>query len=147
MQTIDPQATLAVHCGKGFEAGFSPYQSTRLSRYNAVALSLGADMRRREFITLLGGAATWPLAAWAQQPAKLPTIGLLGAATPTTWSLFIAAFDRRVRGLGWIEGRTIAIEYRWAEGRGERFAEIAAEFVRLKVDVIVTAGGAVLAAK
>ena len=104
-------------------------------------------MKRREFITLLGGAAAWPLAARGQQPAKLPTIGLLGAATPATWSLFIAAFVRRLRELGWIEGRTIAIEYRWAEGRGERFAEIAAEFVRLKVDVIVTAGGAVLAAK
>jgi putative ABC transport system substrate-binding protein len=103
-------------------------------------------MRRRQFITLLGGAAAaWPLAARAQQPAK--TIGLLGAATPATWSLLIAAFVRRLRELGWIEGRTIAIEYRWAEGRGERFAEIAAEFVRLKVDVIVTAGGAVLAAK
>jgi ABC-type uncharacterized transport system substrate-binding protein len=103
---------------------------------------------RREFITLLGGAAAaWPVAARAQQPAKLPTIGVLGAATPATWSLFVAAFVQRLRELGWIEGRTIAIEYRWAEGRGERFAEIAAEFVRLKVDVIVTVGGAVLAAK
>ena len=99
-------------------------------------------------MTLLGGAtAAWPLAARAQQPAKLPTIGLLGAATPAAWSLFIAAFVRRLRELGWIEGRTIAIEYRWAEGCGERFAEIAAEFVRLNVDVIVTVGGAVLAAK
>jgi putative ABC transport system substrate-binding protein len=105
-------------------------------------------VRRREFITLLGGsAAAWPLAARAQQPAKLPTIGLLGAATPATWSVFIVAFVRRLRELGWIEGRTIAIEYRWAEGRRERYAEIAAEFVRLKVDVIVTSGGAALAAK
>src|SRR6516162_3766394 len=106
-------------------------------------------MRRREFITLLGGAAAaWPLAARAQQqPAKLPTIGFLGAATPAAWSVFIVTFVRRLRELGWIEGRTIAIEYRWAEGRGERYAEIAAEFVRLKVDIIVTSGGAVLAAK
>ena len=104
-------------------------------------------MKRREFITLLGGAAAWPLAARAQQPAKLPTIGFLGGTTPATWSLFVAAFVQRLRELGWIEGRTIAIEYRWAEGRGERFAEIAAEFVRLNVDVIVTVGGAVLAAK
>jgi putative ABC transport system substrate-binding protein len=103
---------------------------------------------RREFITLLGGAAAaWPVAARAQQPAKLPTIGVLGATTPATYGLFVAAFVQRLRELGWIEGRTIAIEYRWAEGRGERFAEIAAEFVRLKVDVIVTVGGAVLAAK
>jgi putative ABC transport system substrate-binding protein len=106
------------------------------------------DRRRRQFITLLGGATVaWPLAARAQQAAKLPTIGFLGATTPATWSLFVAAFVQRLRELGWIEGRTVVIEYRWAEGRGERFAEIAAEFVRLKVDVIVTAGGAVLAAK
>jgi len=105
-------------------------------------------VRRREFISLLGGAAVaWPLAARTQQPAKLPTIGFLGGTTPETWSRFVAAFVQRLRELGWIEGRTIAIEYRWAEGRGERFAEIAAEFVRLKVDVIVTVGGAVLAAK
>src|SRR6516165_9820527 len=105
-------------------------------------------MRRRDFMTLLGGAtAAWPLAARAQQPAKLPTIGFLGGTTPATWSLFVAAFVQRLRELGWIEGRTIAIEYRWAEGRGERFAEIAAEFVRLNVDVIVTVGGAVAAAK
>ena len=104
-------------------------------------------MKRRAFITLAAGTAAWPFAARGQQHAKLPTIGLLGAATPATWGLFIAAFVRRLRELGWIEGRTIAIEYRWAEGRDERFAEIAAEFVRLKVDIIVTSGGAVLAAK
>jgi putative ABC transport system substrate-binding protein len=95
-------------------------------------------MRRREFITLLGGAAAWPLAARAQQPAKLPTIGFLGAATPSTTNPWIAAFMQRLREFGWIEGRNIAIEYRWAQGRTEPLAEIAAEFVRLKVDVIVT---------
>jgi putative tryptophan/tyrosine transport system substrate-binding protein len=105
-------------------------------------------MKRREFITLLGGAAlAWPIAARAQQPGKLPTIGYLGTAVPSAWSPWTAAFVQRLRELGWIEGRTVVIEYRWAEGRGERFAEIAAEFVRLKVDVIVTVGGAVLAAK
>ena len=106
-------------------------------------------MRRREFITLLGGAsAAWPLGARAQQPAKLPTIGFLGAATPSADTLWTAAFAHRLRELGWIEGRTVAIEYRWAEGRSERFAEIAAEFVRLKVGVIVTyATAPVIAAK
>ncbi len=100
-------------------------------------------MKRREFITLLGGAAAaWPLAARAQQAGKLPTIGFLGAATASAWSQWVAAFVQRLRELGWIEGRTVAIEYRWAEGRSERFAEIAAEFVRLKVDVIVTSGTA-----
>jgi len=97
-------------------------------------------VRRREFITLVGGAAAWPLAARAQQPAKVPTIGFLGAGTPLVWGQWVAAFVQRLRELGWIEGRNVAIEYRWAEGRDERFAEIAAEFVRLKVDVIVTSG-------
>jgi ABC-type uncharacterized transport system substrate-binding protein len=107
-------------------------------------------VKRREFITLLGGAATaiWPLAARGQQPTKLPTIGFLGGSTASTQREWTAAFAQRLRELGWIEGRTIAIEYRWAEGRSERAAEIAAEFVRLKVDVIVTQGTpAVLAAK
>jgi putative ABC transport system substrate-binding protein len=105
-------------------------------------------MRRREFITLLGGAAmAWPLPLNAQQAGKPPTIGFLGAATPSAWNKWTAAFVQRLRELGWIEGRTITIEYRWAEGRVERAAEIAAEFVRLKVDVIVTSGGVLLAAK
>jgi putative ABC transport system substrate-binding protein len=105
-------------------------------------------VRRREFITLLGGAAAaWPLGARAQQPSKLPIIGFLGSTTPSAMSQWVAAFLQRLRELGWIEGRTVAIEYRWAEGRTERFAEIAAEFVRFKVDVIVTAGAPALAAK
>jgi putative ABC transport system substrate-binding protein len=108
---------------------------------------MSARVKRRDFITLLGGAAAaWPLAARAQQPAKMPTIGFLGASTPTAWSRWTAAFVQRLRELGWIEGRNVAIEYRWAEGREERFTDIAAEFVRLKVDVIVTSGGAVRAA-
>jgi len=102
---------------------------------------------RRRFITLLGGAvAAWPLAARAQQ-AALPTIGFFGTTTPDTWTPWTAAFVQRLRELGWIEGRTVAIDWRWAEGRSERFAEIAAELVRLKVDVIVTSGGGVPAAK
>jgi putative tryptophan/tyrosine transport system substrate-binding protein len=107
------------------------------------------DVRRREFITLLGGAAAaWPLATRAQQAGKLPTIGVLGAATPSVWAPWVAVFVQRLRERGWIEGRTIAIEYRWAEGRTERAAEIAAEFVRLKVDVMLTSGTAnVIAAK
>src|SRR5262249_35182175 len=106
-------------------------------------------MRRREFITLLGGAAVaWPLAAAAQQQAKLPTIGLWGPSTLSAASQRVARFVQRLRELGWIEGRTVTIEYRWAEGRNERAAEIAAEFVRLKVDVIVAQGTpSVIAAK
>ena len=103
---------------------------------------------RREFITLLGGAAAaWPLAARAQQRGRLPTIGFLGSSTPSAWAPWTAAFLQRLRELGWVEGRTIAIEYRWAEGRNERGTEIAAEFARLKVDAIVTTGSSALAVK
>ena len=98
-------------------------------------------MRRREFVGLISSAAAWPLATHAQ-PAKPPIIGFLGAGTSSAFGQWIAAFMARLRELGWIEGRTVAIEYRWAEGRPERFREIAAEFVRLKVDVIVTTGSA-----
>ena len=98
-------------------------------------------MRRREFITLVGGAAvTWPLAARAQQARKMPTVGFLGQSTPLGESERAAAFAQRLRELGWVEGRTIAIEYRWAAGRNERLAEIAAEFVQFKMDVIVAGG-------
>jgi putative ABC transport system substrate-binding protein len=104
-------------------------------------------MRRREFISLLGGATvTWPLGVRAQQPANLPTIGFLVAGTPSSHGRWAAALVQRLRELGWIEGRTIAIEYRWAEGSRERAAEIAAEFVRLKVDVIVTSATVVVIA-
>ena len=85
-----------------------------------------AFIGRREFITLLGGAAAWPLGARAQQPAKLPTIGYLGASTPSFDSHRVAAFVQRLRERGWIEGRTVTIEYRWSEGRTERYPEIAA---------------------
>jgi putative ABC transport system substrate-binding protein len=92
-------------------------------------------LRRRDFITALGGAAaassvSWPFAAGAQQPAKLPTIGFLGTSTQSNWSHWSAAFVQRLRELGWIEGRTVAIEHRWAEGRSERYARFAAELVR-----------------
>ena len=103
-------------------------------------------MKRRTFITLLGAAtAAWPLAARAQQ--KLPTIGYLGTAAAAAWAPWTAAFVQRLHELGWTDGRTVEIRYRWAEGRAERWAEIAAEFVRLKVDVIVTGGNAAVAAK
>jgi putative ABC transport system substrate-binding protein len=98
-------------------------------------------MRRREFIAFVGcNAAAWPLAARAQRSGKVPIVGFLGATAPSVWSPFVAAFLQRLRELGWIDGSTVAIEYRWAQGRDELYAEFAAEFVRLKVDVIVTAG-------
>jgi putative tryptophan/tyrosine transport system substrate-binding protein len=94
-------------------------------------------MKRREFITLLGGAAAWPIAARAQQSA-MPVIGLLGSGTAAAQSEWTAAFLQRLRELGWSEGRNLIIEYRWGEGRTERFSEIAAEFVQRKVTIILT---------
>ena len=105
-------------------------------------------MRRREFLGVLGStAADWPLAARVQQAGRLPTIGFLGTSTPAAWNSWTAAFVQRLRELSWIEGRTAAIDYRWAASRSERFAEIAAEFVRLKVDVIVRLELGITAAK
>jgi len=105
-------------------------------------------MKRRELMTLLGGAAmAWPLAARAQQAGKLPTIGLLVPGTPSSHGQWFASLVQRLHELGWMEGRNVAIKYRWAEGRSERYTEIAAEFVRLKVDVIVTTGPAAAQAK
>ena len=105
------------------------------------------QLKRREFITLIGGAAVaHPLAVHAQ-PARLPTIGFLGASSDTAWAPMVSSFEQRLRELGWIDGRTVTIVYRWAEGKVDRYAELAAEFVQLKVDVIVTVGSAVTAAK
>jgi putative ABC transport system substrate-binding protein len=105
-------------------------------------------MRRREFIKIFGSTVVWPLAARGQEVAKKPIIGLLGSTTASVESQRVAGFVQRLGELGWIEGRNIAIEYRWAEGRNERYSEIAAEFARLGVDVIVTQGtAAIMAAK
>jgi putative tryptophan/tyrosine transport system substrate-binding protein len=109
-----------------------------------------SGLRRREFVALLCGLAlapvVHPFSASAQQQGRLPTIGFLGATTPSIWSAFISPFQQRLRELGWIDGRNVAIEYRWAEGREDRYAEFADEFVRRKVDVIVTASTAAVAA-
>jgi putative ABC transport system substrate-binding protein len=106
-------------------------------------------MKRREFITVLGGvAASLPLGLRAQQAGKVPTIGFLGANTASAQSSWTAAFVQRLEELGWIDGRTVAIHYRWAEGRFDRAPELVAELLRLKVDVILTHGTPdVLAAK
>ena len=95
-------------------------------------------MKRRAFIAGVGAAVAWSVVAHAQQPKRLPTIGFLGAGTASAGSQWAAAFVQRLRELNWIENRTVAIEFRWTDGHNERTTEIAAEFVRLKVDVIVT---------
>src|SRR5262245_42449232 len=99
-------------------------------------------MKRREFMALVGGAAAVPFAARAEQPAKLPTIGYLGAHSATTQAKWKGAFEQRLAELGWVDGRTVTIVYRWADGKMERHAELAAEFARMKPNVIVTAGAA-----
>jgi len=104
-------------------------------------------MKRREFLGGLCGAVAWPLAARTQPGGRLPTIGFLGTTNPSSWNHWVNAFNQRLTELGWIVGRNVEIELRWAEGQSERYAEIAEEFVRLKVDVIVTSGAAVVAAK
>jgi putative ABC transport system substrate-binding protein len=95
-------------------------------------------MQRRRFILLAGAAVAWPLCARAQQPAKLPVIGFLGANTPAAQRESTAALLQRLGELGWVDGRNVKIEYRWAEGRFDRSPEMIAELLGLKADIIVT---------
>jgi putative ABC transport system substrate-binding protein len=98
------------------------------------------EMKRREFITLVGGAAAWPLAVHAQQPSRAPTVGFLSPNSQAAAKTWTTAFVQRLHDLGWIENRTVQIEYRWEDGQVERTSEFVNELVRLKVDVIVTHG-------
>jgi putative ABC transport system substrate-binding protein len=95
-------------------------------------------MKRREFITLLGGAAAWPHATGAQLPAKLPTVGFLGGSTKEAARQWVVAFVQGLRERSWIDGETVVVKFKYGEGRNERLAEIAAEFVRLQATVILT---------
>ena len=142
---LDSEQLRCVQKNSGLPQGLARPLGSRLSVRQETPRLLGShsweegarsDMKRREFITLLGGAVAWPLAARAQQPA-------IGFSSPTKGSVEnqrIAAFMQRLRELGWIEGRAVAIKVRWAEGRSERAADMVAEFVRQKVDVIVSRG-------
>jgi putative tryptophan/tyrosine transport system substrate-binding protein len=101
-----------------------------------------SELSRKAFVALLGAAAAWPLAVRAQQQ-KISVVGFLGTGSAATQNAWFTAFAKRLNELGWIEGRTLTMEIRWAEGRPERYSEIGDEFVRRKVDIIVTTGGAV----
>jgi ABC-type uncharacterized transport system substrate-binding protein len=144
MSASPPKATDSLRRAHCESSQTSILRHDILARIAAGVILLGADqmatnIARRKFIAALGGGmVAWPLAARAQQPGKLPTIGFLGVTSPSTMKDFVGAFVQRLHELGWFEGRTVTIEYRWAEGHSERISNIAAEFVRLNVDVIVT---------
>src|SRR5262249_5199053 len=101
-------------------------------------------MKRREFITLLGGAAAWPLAANAQQPA-MPVIGLLDTRSPEALTDRLRGFRRGLKDTGYVEGENVSIEYRWAENQMDRLPALAAELVRRRIALITTSGGPAVA--
>src|SRR6476646_4726828 len=140
-------SSLAGCCPKRLRASGRDRETVMTEPPSPLTMLSSRHTKRREFITLLGGAAAaWPRTTMAQQ-TSIPTVGFLGTGSSSGWQPWVAAFVQRLNELGWIDGRTITIEYRWGEGRRERFAEIAGEFVRLKENVFVTGGRAVPATK
>jgi putative ABC transport system substrate-binding protein len=147
--THDPTATLAVHCGNDFWCRFQPLSMYSFKPIRCRLLSLGADMRRREFITLLGGAAAaWPVVARAQQPERMRRIGVLLslAANDSEGQARVAAFLQGLQQLGWSEGRNVRIDIRWSAGNDVDTRRYAAELVALAPDAILAVGGAVVGA-
>src|SRR5262245_11082061 len=154
---LDSEQFRSAQKNSGLPQGLARPLGSRLSVRQETLRLLGShsweegatsDVKRREFITMVGSAVAWPLAASAQQTPKLPTIGFSSPTKGSVENQRVAAFVQRLRELGWIDGRTVAIKVRWAEGHSERAADIVVEFVRQKVDVIVSRGSvSVLAAK
>jgi putative ABC transport system substrate-binding protein len=142
MPASDLNATLAVHCGNGFDAGCYPYQSARLIRYNAASQSSRADMKRRKFIALIGGvAAAWPLAARGQPTKKMPKVGVLWhAGSAEQEAPYFGSLLEGFKSLGYVEGRNIRFEHRFPGEIPERFKSMGAELVSSGIDVLVLVG-------
>jgi hypothetical protein len=137
---FDPQETLDVHCGNGFDGGFQPLSKYSLEALGCRLLSLGENMQRREFIRLLGGAAAgWPLAVRAQQPA-MPVIGFLSGTPSAPFAHLVAAYRQGLREMGYVGGRNVAIEYRFAENQRDRLPALVADLVGRNVAVITRFG-------
>ena len=137
----DPTATLAVHCGNGFDAGFRPLSKYSFKPIRCCLLSLGADMRRREFISLLSGAAaSWPLAVWAQQPDRVRRIGVLMSAleSDSEYHVYVSDFRKELQKLGWAEGSNLRIDYRWGALNAESRQQFAIELVAMQPDLILS---------
>ena len=135
----DHQRHRAVHCGNGFDARFEPLSKYSFEALGYRLLSLGEDMQRRQFITLLGGATTWPLAARAQQPARMRRIGVLMnlASDDTEGQARLAAFHQELQRLGWTVGTNVQIDYRWGAGDAGAFPRYSEELLALAPDVIL----------
>jgi putative ABC transport system substrate-binding protein len=140
-EAYDPSATLAVHCGNGFDADFHPLSKDSLEALGCRLLSLGEDMQRREFIKLVGGAAAaWPLAAHAQQPAT-PVIGWISSRAASESSYLVAAFRQGLKETGYVEPQNTVLDFRWGNGHYELLPALASELVHRSVTVIVATGG------
>jgi putative tryptophan/tyrosine transport system substrate-binding protein len=137
---MTPSTTLAVHCGNGFECLLGALSKYSFEPIQCWPLSLGAAMRRREFISLLGGVVTWPLAARAQQPDRVRRIGVLMgyAESDREGQTAVAAFREGLQKPGWTEGRDIRIDTRWAAGDTDAMQRLAKELVALQPDLIIS---------
>src|ERR1700719_1015732 len=147
MRAFDPSATLAVHRDNGFWCRFQPLSKHSFEALGCRLLSLGEDMQRREFITLVGGAAAWPLAARAQQPA-IPVVGFLPVGSPDAGASRAAVFRKGLNETDYVEGQKVTVEYNYIEGQYDRLPALMADMVRRRVAVIATVSPlAALAAK